>query len=128
MSANSPAEVHELFTRYFSAGNLEALLSLYEPAATMVPMGASPVSGPEGIRAALNVFLALKPRLDLTIKKIVQAHDIALVLSSWTLKGTDANRQPIEMAGQTSDVVRRQPDGTWLFVIDIPHEAEVVDK
>jgi len=128
MSANSPAEVHELFTRYFSAGNLEALLSLYEPEATMVPMGASPVSGPEGIRAALNGFLALKPQLDLTSKKIVQADDIALVLSSWTLKGTDANRQPIEMAGQTSDVVRRQPDGTWLFVIDIPHGAEVVDK
>jgi len=128
MPANSPAEVHELFTKYFSAGDLEALSSLYEAGATLLPMGASPVSGAEGIRAALCGFLSLKPQFDLTIKKIIQADDIALVISSWTLKRTDASGEAIETAGQTSDVVRRQPDGSWLLVIDVPHGAEVVNQ
>jgi hypothetical protein len=30
----------------------------------------------------------------------------------------------LEMAGRTADVVRRQPDGTWLFVIDDPYGSE----
>ena len=75
----------------------------------------------------MNEFLALKPQFDLQLKRTFQAGDIALVLSTWQLKGTDPNGGVVEMAGQTSDVVRRQPDGTWLLVIDVPHGAEAAN-
>ncbi|HAF12136.1 MAG TPA: hypothetical protein DCK99_00285 [Blastocatellia bacterium] len=45
----------------------------------------------------------------------------------WTLTGTDPSGGAVEMAGQTSDVVRRQPEGTWLLVIDIPYGAEAAN-
>jgi uncharacterized protein (TIGR02246 family) len=129
MGANSPEEVYELFTRHFSAGNLEAILSLYEPGATMLPMGAPQVIGLEGLRRAFTEFLAPKPKLDLKIKKVIQTGDLALVLAAWTLKETDPDSgEPIERAGQTSDVVRRQPDGTWRLVIDVPYGAAVVQE
>jgi ketosteroid isomerase-like protein len=50
MPANSPEDVHELFARYFSAGDLEAVMSLYEPGATMLPMPGPAVSGLAAIR------------------------------------------------------------------------------
>ena len=127
MPANSPEEVHVLFARHFSAGDLESLLSLYEPGATLVPQPGPVVTGLAGIRVAMNEFLALKPQFDLQLKRTFQAGDIALVLSTWQLKGTDPNGGVVEMAGQTSDVVRRQPDGTWLLVIDVPHGAEAAN-
>lgn len=127
MSANSPAEVHHLFTQYFSAGDLDSLLSLYESGATLAPLGVPSVSGTDGLRAAITGFLSGKPQLGLTIKRIIESGDIALLLSTWTLKGTDPQTGPFERAGQTSDVVRRQPDGRWLFVIDVPYGAEAAN-
>jgi ketosteroid isomerase-like protein len=31
---------------------------------------------------------------------------------------------PLELAGRFTDVVRRQPDGRWLFVIDNPYGVD----
>jgi uncharacterized protein (TIGR02246 family) len=122
--ARTPAQAHEMFAQYFNAGDLEALVSLYEPGATMVPQPGPAVSGHEGIREVLAAFLALKGELNLTVGKIFQADDIALLFSDWTLKGTGQNGEAVEMSGRTSDVVRRQPDGAWLFIIDNPYGAE----
>ena len=38
--------------------------------------------------------------------------------------GTGADGSEVNLTGQTSDVVRRQPDGTWLLVIDNPFGCE----
>jgi ketosteroid isomerase-like protein len=46
--------------------------------------------------------------------------DSALLHSAWTLATTGPDGVPINMAGTTADVVRRQADGTWRFVIDNP--------
>ena len=128
MPAHSPEEVHELFTTLFSAGDLDALLSLYEPGATMLPNPGPAVSGHDGIRAVLLAFLALKPKFEMHLKKVVKTDDLALLFSAWKLQGSDPNGGgAIEMAGQTSDVVRRQADGSWLFVIDIPFGAEAAN-
>ena len=128
MPANTPEEVHELFAKYFSVGDLESLISLYEAEATIVTQPGPPVSGTAAIREVMTGFLGLKPQFNLQVKKAFQANDIALLFSTWTLKGTDPSGGPVETAGQTSDVVRRQPDGTWLFVIDVPHGAEAANS
>src|SRR6266542_511585 len=120
MSAETAQQVHELFARYFSAGDLEGLISLYEPGATFVPQPGVIVTGHAAIREALKGFLAIKGHFDLQLQSAFQSDDIALLFSSWALKGIDSNGAPVEMSGQTSDVVRRQADGTWLVVIDNP--------
>jgi ketosteroid isomerase-like protein len=37
------------------------------------------------------------------------------------LDGTGPDGKPVKIEGQSAEVARRQPDGTWLFVIDNPH-------
>ena len=123
MPAHSPDQVHELFAEYFSAGDLESLMSLYEPDATMVQRSGPPLNGLAAIRGNLAGFLALKGQMILTVARMIQSDDIALLLSNWSLKGTDPGGGAVETAGQTSDVVRRQADGTWLLVIDNPYGA-----
>ena len=92
-------------------------MALYESDATLIPQPGQVVTGTEDIREALSGFLALNPKFDLDFKKAFQAGDIALLFSEWTLSGTDPDGNAIEVSGQTSDVVRRQPDGTWIFVL-----------
>ena len=125
MPATTPEQAHELFVEYFNAADVDALVSLYEPHATLVPFPGEPVSGHAAIREALGGFLRLKGCMELKIDKIFRADDVALIFSSWSLKGTGLDGKPQERTGQTSDVVRRQADGTWRFVIDNPLGAAV---
>ena len=66
----------------------------------------------------------MEPKFDLHFKKAFQAGDIALLFSDWTLSASDPDGNAIEMDGRTAGVVRRQPDGSWLFAIDNPYGTE----
>src|SRR5215217_7320952 len=107
--------------RSLSAGDLEAPMSLYEAEASLLAQpGEDHAKGTENIRAALQAFLATEPMFTLQVRQIFEADDLALSFADWNLTGTGPDGEAIEMSGQTSDVLRRQPDGTWRFVIDNP--------
>ena len=121
MPAYTPEEVPLLFAEGLSAGDLEALMTLYETEAILLAQpGEAPVKGTEAIRAALQGFLATQPTFTLQVRQIFETGDLALSFADWTLTGTGPDGEAIELSGQTSDVLRKQPDGTWRFVIDNP--------
>jgi ketosteroid isomerase-like protein len=126
MPANSPEQAHELFVSYFNSGDVDAVMSLYEPNATMVQLSGPAIQGHGAIRNAIIGFLSLKGQMELAIDRAVESDDVALLFSTWTLRGTGPDGKPLETSGQTTDVVRRQPDGGWLFVIDNPYGVAVV--
>jgi len=88
MPAKTPEQTHELFVEHFNAADIDALLSLYEPNATLVPFPGEPARGQAAIREALGRFIALKGHMELKVDKIFQADDVALIFSSWNLKRT----------------------------------------
>jgi uncharacterized protein (TIGR02246 family) len=121
MPAYTPEDADRLLCEAISAGDLEAALALYEPEARFVAEPGNVVTGKEAIRQVMSQFLALQPTLTLEKVTAVQAGDIALLSSTWSLAGTGPDGKPVSMSGQGREVVRRQPDGTWRFVIDAPN-------
>src|SRR4051812_11935160 len=119
-TAHEPAQAVELFAERLNTGDLEGALALYEPQATFAPQPGETVQGSDAIRAALAAFLALSPRLDGRIEKVLTADDVALVANRWKLTGTAPDGEPVRMEGVSADVVRRQPDGRWLVAVDDP--------
>ncbi len=124
MPAHTPEEVPRLFAAAFGAHDVENALTLYEPDATLIAQPGQAVTGTEAIREALSGLLALEPKFDLEVKKAFRVDDVALLFSDWTLSASAPDGRPIEMGGRTADVVRRQPDGRWLLVIDDPYGAD----
>jgi uncharacterized protein (TIGR02246 family) len=120
MKADSPEHVIELFTEALNGGNVDGAMALYEPAATFAPQPGEEVKGHEAIRAELDLFIALKPRMQGEITKVLTAGDVALVMNRWQLEGTTLNGAPVEMRGHSADVLRRTPDGDWRILIDDP--------
>lgn len=116
----SPTAVIDAFSSRLADGDLEGALALYEPAATFAPRPGSQVTGVEAIRPALEQFIALKPTMTGTIEKVLEADDVALVVNRWSLSGTGPDGAPIEMTGVSSDVMRRQDDGSWRILVDDP--------
>ncbi|HEX8141221.1 MAG TPA: nuclear transport factor 2 family protein [Pyrinomonadaceae bacterium] len=124
MPAHTPEEVHALFAQYFSGEDMDGIISLYEPDAALMPQPGTIVHGVQAIREALGGFLALKGGFEMQPVKLIQTSDLALLYSRWSLKGTGPDGNAIELRGQTSDVARRQADGTWLLAIDNPYGGE----
>jgi len=125
MAERRPVEAHTLFQKAYNAGDMQGLMALYEPDAVLVPQpGAEPVRGLQAIRSALEGFLALKGTVELQTTHVVQHGDIALLRSAWRLKGTGPDGKPVEMSHSSAEVVRRQPDGSWRYIIDHPFGSD----
>ena len=120
MSANWPEEIHGAFSKAFNDGDLDALMALYEPEASLAPAPGEVVTGTAAIRNALAGFLALNGQMVITTTRVVTADDVALLHGTWTLAGTDPDGKAVELAGRNTEVVRRQSDDTWRFAIDNP--------
>ena len=64
-------------------------------------------------------FLAIKPSVTMSVNKVIEADEIALVIGEWHLEG-EGREGKVRMSGTYTDVARRQGDGSWKFVIDNP--------
>src|SRR5918992_1063923 len=115
-----PEAAIQRFSRLLADGDLEGMVALYEPDATFAPQPGQTVSGREAIREALEGFLAVKPRMEGTIEKVLEAGNTALVANSWRLDGTAPDGSPVRMGATSADVLRRRLDGSWGIVIDDP--------
>ena len=124
MPARKPEEVDILFAEALNSGNLDALVALYEPQASLSPQPGQVVTGTQAIRDALSNLLASKPKMTLKPKTLAVSGEIALATAQWELTGTGPDGKPVQVGGRSVEVLRRQPDGTWLFVIDWPWGLE----
>jgi ketosteroid isomerase-like protein len=123
LAASRPEEANYLIAEALSSGDLDAAVALYEPGGAFVPQPGQVVMGAD-LSEAVKGFIALKPNLQIEVTRVIEAGDIALLYSKWELDGTAPDGSPVKLAGKGTEVVRRQPDGTWLFVIDNPYGAE----
>jgi uncharacterized protein (TIGR02246 family) len=118
--ARRAEDVHAEFSRAFAARDLDALVDLYEPDAVLVPQPMKVVRGRAAIREALAAFLAMDAKFEMRVERVLDAGDVALVLTTWRLSGTAPGGGPVDLSGRSRDVVRRRPDGRWLIAIDDP--------
>ena len=116
----TPEQLLESIVDGINSGNLEGLLTLYEDQAAFAAQPGTLAHGLEGIGGALAGFIAMKGILDLKVTRVLEASGLALVTGVWTFDGTGPDGQPVTLTGQNADVLRRQPDGSWRFVIDNP--------
>jgi len=125
MRPSTPEEVHLMWLEATNAGDIETVMSLYEPDSAIVDPDGNLVHGREAVQNITEGLLQLGPQFELRVARVLQCGDVALVLSPWTMTGT-SNGTPLKLHGTTTDLVRRQPDGTWLFVIDNPMGIGIV--
>jgi uncharacterized protein (TIGR02246 family) len=124
MAAHRPEECDLLIAEAINAGDLEGAVALYESDARFVAGPDTVVAGTDGIRDVMRQMLAGKPRLTITVPTVVQTGDIALLCSRWETVGTGPDGKEIRQSGNGREVVRRQTDGTWRFVIDFPNGGD----
>ncbi|MCW2623822.1 HD domain-containing protein [Mycobacterium sp.] len=116
--AETPEQVATLFMEYLDTGDLDGLVSLYEPAAHFVPAPGTHLVGTTAIREALQQLIDSGARLKLEPRATRRVDDLALVSNIATL--TEATPDGIPVISMTTEILRRQPDGGWVHVVDDP--------
>ncbi|MFD7157344.1 YybH family protein [Kribbella sp. NPDC059898] len=113
MTAQSPHDLSQLIVDRLNAHDVDGLVDLYEPDAVLALPDGSLAVGHQAIRA---YYASLPP--DLTVRPGKQSPTLVagdLALTSTVLSPTVA----------TAEVARRQPDGTWRWILDRPNVFEV---
>jgi uncharacterized protein (TIGR02246 family) len=120
MSTATPEQVLESIVTGINSGDLDSLMPLYERDAAFATEPGSLSPGAGGIREALNGFIAMNGTLDLEVTRVLEVDDLALVIGVWSFDGTGIDGAPVRLEARNADVLRRQSDGSWRFVIDNP--------
>lgn len=121
MDSRRPESVTETLVTLLVEGDIDGVVSLYEDGAVFADFDGVAV-GPSQIRAAHRKFLGLGLTLQLNQVLTLEADDIALVHWAWTVIGRDGSSND----GVSAEVLRRQADGSWKFIIDNSDGAALV--
>lgn len=104
--AASPEELVRLFSERANSGDLEGLVDLYEPGATLAA-GERHSHGHAGIREFYSSLLARKKEFSgAEIVQTISSSDIALTVAQ------------APNGALSLEIARRQPQGGWRWIID----------
>lgn len=115
MGVKSPSDISETFGSLFNARDRKGLLGLY------VADGMLTIGGEASARGGAAIGEMMAEMLDgpLTIStRCASCHengDTALVRTDWVLTAPDGS---VAMTGSSAEVLVREADGQWRFIID----------
>ena len=109
-----PEDLTRLFVERANAGDAAGIAAIYEQDAVMAYPPGSRTVGRDAIRALWEKVLAQAPHFE------PEASLPALISGDIALTATAAR----DGAGARAQVARRQPDGSWLRLLDQPEIAQ----
>jgi uncharacterized protein (TIGR02246 family) len=116
----APADLLYLQVEEFNRGNVSFLMTLYEKDACFASKPGQVVQGLESIRQSLQGFIDMKVKLEARVRRVIQAGNLALLTTEWSIVGTEPDGKPINLTGRGTVVLRSQFDGSWLMAIENP--------
>jgi uncharacterized protein (TIGR02246 family) len=111
-----------------AAQDMDAILATYEPGAVMATQPGTSATGTEALRGAFQYFLSVSPKITVTNSELLQTGDLALHSYTWKMSGKAPDGSPVEQAGLSVNVLRKQADGRWLIAIDNPFGDHLLNK
>ena len=120
MPAYKPEDCDRLIFEHMRNGDLDSAVSLFEPDCVFVLGDKKVIVGHAAIREALRGWIEAENLewVEGPTAILNASQDIAVLTGAWaaTFRGEDG--QLTVTKGRNVEVVRRQPDGTWRFIID----------
>jgi uncharacterized protein (TIGR02246 family) len=122
-TAPTPEECNRMLLAALESGDIETSVALYEASAVLFRKSGQSVTGHEEIRKNNAFLIALKPRFTIEFIKTTLSGDGTLATNRMkaNMVGTNAEGKKIEGEIHTLEVLRKQADGSWRYIIDDPY-------
>ncbi|MFE5318257.1 YybH family protein [Paenibacillus sp. NPDC056579] len=122
----NPEDMNAAFAEAYNSGDIDKLLALYEPDGILVNPNGGYDQGIEQIRKTLEELLRLQGSMISKNIYCIPFENIALLRAHFILQTVGKDGNPIQILGHTSEILRKQQDGRWLYIVDHPYGAELL--
>lgn len=122
-AARTPEQCNRILLAALESGDIETSVALYEPTAVLFRKSGQTMTGLEEIRKNNAFLIALKPRFTIEFIKTTLSGDGTLATNRMkaSMAGTAADGKKINGEIHTLEVLRKQEDGSWRYIIDDPY-------
>ncbi len=110
-----PYEMNQTFAHAFNTRDINHLMALYEDSAVLRIDTEKTFTGKAAIAVELQKLLGMPGKMSSHNNFCIEHGDIALLRADHSIKDADGTTI---FSGSSAEVVRRQTDGTWLYIID----------
>ncbi|MEV4189936.1 YybH family protein [Streptomyces toxytricini] len=124
---STPVGAARYFQHCVRSGDLDAAMDCFDPDSVYVTGPGAYVRGLEEIRTAVSAYVSVRPDLRAHRWAGLAAGDIVAWVDEWTIKATLPDGTVLDMSGVSSDVLRRRPDGTFIYLVDNPYGHQYLD-
>ncbi|GAA4139018.1 hypothetical protein GCM10022216_16700 [Sphingobacterium kyonggiense] len=115
-----PEDMNNTFAKAYNSGNVDNIDLLFEMDAKVVTYDKSIISGRNEYHKEHLNLLKLGGKMTSVNQSCIIFEDIALLSAEWKINTRNEDGRPMEISGKSTEVIRKQKDGTWLYVIDNP--------
>lgn len=113
-----PNHGHEIFKKALNNKNLDVLVDIYADDAVMVAVGGQEIRGKQAIRAFFSEIVKSVDNFTFETVFRMNYEDTVVFRSKYTVVFNTEDGQKIEQSTGGIEVLRKQADGSWLFVVD----------
>jgi uncharacterized protein (TIGR02246 family) len=125
MLPSNPEDWPRVFEQHLNAGDLDKVMSLYEPDARFVAPSGETLIGRDRIRQVIAGLIQANTKFQNRVLRVSRIDDLALLYTDFDGTTVDGSGKTIELRSRAIEVLRRQPDGTWKLVIGDPNARGV---
>ncbi len=116
-----PEDIPVAFDLALNRGDLDAVMAVFHPQATMRMVDGTVASAGNGtLRDAIGDLIASKPVLQNTVRCVLASDDVALLLVDWEVSVPGPDGSPMVQCGTATQVAMRNASGNWLMRISNP--------
>lgn len=121
MLPQKPEDWSRLFAQHLNAGDLDAIMALYEPETRFVARSGETLVGRDRIRKVLAGMIHAKTRQQSRVVRAVAVGDVAQLYTDFEGTTVDGSGKTVAIGHNAIEVLRRQRDGAWLLIVGDPN-------
>lgn len=121
--ARTPEDCSRVLVAALESSDIELSVALYETSAVLFKKSGEVMTGLDAIRENNAGVIALKPKFTIAFIKATLSGDGTLATNRMKaeLAFTKPDGQLVQTNVDTLEVLRRQEDGSWRYIIDDPY-------
>lgn len=119
----TPEDCSHVLVTALESGDIETSVALYEASAVLISKSGRTMTGLDAIRENNAGVIALKPKFTIAFIKSTLSGDGTLATSRMKaeLALTKPDGELVKTEVDTLEVLRKQEDGSWRYIIDDPY-------
>ena len=121
MLPRDPEDWPGVFAEHLNTGDLDEVMSLYDPDARFVAPSGETLIGRDRIRQVIAGLIQSQTKFQCRVLRVTRIDDLALLYTDFEVASINGSGKTIKTTSKAIEVLRQQPDGTWKLIIGDPN-------